>query len=88
MRKTVFSPSAIHEYNEWALFDRKNFLKITKLLYQISRTPFEGEGQPEALKGNFSGYWSRRINQKDRIIYKVLDNEIEIFSCKGHYDDK
>lgn len=86
MIKIIFSPTSIDQYNEWALFDRKTFLKITKLLDQIRRTPFEGEGQPEPLRGNFSGYWSRRINQKERVIYKVLENEIEIFSCKGHYE--
>lgn len=86
--KVIFNPIAIDHYNKWALFDRKTFVKIIKLVEQIRRTPYEGDGQPEALKGNFLGCWSRRINQKDRIIYKVLDNEIEIFSCKGHYDGK
>ncbi len=88
MKKVIFSPTSIDQYNEWALFDRKTFLKITKLLEQMRRTPLEGDGQPEALRGNLSGMWSRRINQKDRIIYKVHENEIEIFSIKGHYEEK
>lgn len=63
--KVIFKDDLIDHYNEWALFDRKTFLKITKLLNQISRTPFEGEGQPEALKGNF--FWILvRENQPKR----------------------
>lgn len=86
--KVTFRDQSLEHYNEWALFDRKTFLKITKLLDQITRSPFEGEGKPEALRGNLSGMWSRRINQKDRIVYKVHENEIEVFSFKGHYDEK
>ena len=88
MIKFSFSPLCLDQYNEYALFDRKTFLKITKIIEQIRRTPFDGDGQPEALKGNFSGYWSRRINSKDRIIYRVLESEIELFSCKRHYEEK
>ncbi|MWB94586.1 Txe/YoeB family addiction module toxin [Flavobacterium sp. GA093] len=64
--------------------------KIEKILLELTKSPFLGEGQPEELKHNFKGYWSRRINQKDRMIYRV-DEEIVtviIVSAKGHYSDK
>lgn len=64
--------------------------KIEKILFELSETPFEGIGNPEALKYEFSGYWSRRINAKDRMIYKVEENivTVTIVSVMGHYSDK
>lgn len=79
MRKTVFSPSAIHEYNEWALFDRKTFLKITKLLNQISHTPFEGEGQPEALKGVFLDIGHEESIKKTQLFTQYLKTRLKFF---------
>ena len=55
---------------------------------EIQRTPFEGRGEPEGLRGNLSGKWSRRISQKDRLVYEVTDNTVIVVQCKGHYDDK
>jgi len=65
--------------------DIKNVKKIYNLLESISKTPFEGIGQPEPLKANYSGYWSRRINLEHRVIYKVEQNQIIIISLYGHY---
>lgn len=64
--------------------------KIEKILTQLSENPYVGEGKPEALKYQLTGYWSRRINQKDRIIYKVNDTTKIVFvlSALGHYEDK
>lgn len=64
--------------------------KITKILIELSETPFEGIGNPEALKFNLSGFWSREINKKDRIIYKVELDIVTVFviSALGHYSDK
>ena len=64
--------------------------KINKLIVDIMRNgPLSGEGKPESLTGNLHGYYSRRINEKDRLIYKVLEHcVIEIYSCKDHYSDK
>jgi toxin YoeB len=64
--------------------------KITKILIELSETPFEGIGNPEALKFNLSGFWSREINKKDRIIYKVDQNIVMVYvvSAMGHYSDK
>lgn len=67
----------------------KNNFKVIKKIYNLledtARTPFEGLGQPEALKSNFNGYWSRRINLEHRIVYKVEETRIVVISVFGHY---
>lgn len=64
--------------------------KIEKILVELTETPYEGEGKPEQLKHDFSGYWSRRINQKDRMVYRVEEQIVTVFivSAMGHYNDK
>ncbi len=64
--------------------------KIEKILSDLAENPFRGEGKPEPLKHNLTGYWSRRINQKDRIVYRVDENIVTVFvvSAMGHYTDK
>ncbi|MCW4470761.1 Txe/YoeB family addiction module toxin [Flavobacterium sp. MFBS3-15] len=64
--------------------------KIEKILLELTVTPYEGEGRPEQLKHDFSGYWSRRINQKDRLVYRVEERIVTVFivSAMGHYNDK
>lgn len=70
--------------------DKKSIKNIEKILLELSETPFEGIGNPEPLKYELTGFWSRRINQKDRIIYYLEDEIVTIFvvSAKGHYSDK
>lgn len=82
-----FKPDAWEEYLYWQTQDKKTLKRINALLKDISRNPFEGIGKPEALKGDFSGYWSRRIDDTNRLVYRVKDEQIEIYQCKGHYDD-
>jgi toxin YoeB len=65
--------------------NQKLVFKILELVAEIQKSPFEGKGKPEALKHNLSGYWSRRINEEHRLVYKVTEENIEIFSCSGHY---
>lgn len=87
MRPVVFASRAMKDYEEWAARDRKTFLKIVNLIMEIDTHPFTGTGKPEPLKHELHGYWSRRINQKDRLVYRITsDDEIFILSCKGHYD--
>lgn len=64
--------------------------KIEKILLELTENPFSGEGQPEELKYNFKGYWSRGINQKDRIVYRVEEDIVMVYvvSAMGHYSDK
>jgi len=81
----LFHADALDDFFEWQIRDKKIFDKITKLLKEIQRTPYEGTGQPEQLKHELSGYWSRRIVQEHRLVYEVKDEFIVIYSCKGHY---
>lgn len=71
---------------EWVKEDRKLACKVDALLSDIERNGHEGIGKPEALRHDFAGYWSRRITEKDRLIYRCDDNNIYIAACKGHYD--
>ena len=84
----VFTKNGWEDYLYWQTEDRKILKKINSLLEDISRNGNEGLGKPEALTGNLSGYWSRRINEKDRLIYKIDEKNIYILACKYHYSDK
>ncbi len=85
MRKITFTPDAFKEYNDWVVRDFDVVQKIVLLLRDIQNDPFRGLGKPEPLKGNYSGYWSRRITHSDRLIYRVSNSDIEIVKCCGHY---
>lgn len=68
--------------------DKKTLRKINELLKDIERNCNSGIGKPEPLSGDLSGFWSRRINDKDRLVYRVVDGEIQILSCRYHYSDR
>jgi len=89
MSRPQFTESAWGEYLYWQSQDKKTLKKINKLIADIMRNgALVGEGKPELLRGNLSGYYSRRINEKDRLVYKILEGDIvEIYSCIGHYED-
>ena len=84
----MFSDNAWQDFLLWMREDRKTAKKIACLLADIERNGNEGLGKPESLKGNLSGYWSRRISEKDRLIYRFDETTIYIAACKGHYGDK
>jgi len=84
----IFSEVAWDDFMEWVREDRKTARKINNLLKDIERNGHEGIGKPEPLRHNMSGYWSRRITDKDRLIYRFDDTAIYIAACKGHYDDR
>lgn len=84
-RKIVFESSAFDDFNNWIKQDKKIHRKIVNLIKDIDRSPFSGLGKPEALKHDFAGYWSRRINSEHRLVYKITDEEIIIVGCKFHY---
>ncbi len=88
MSKVQFSEDAWEEYSYWITQDKKTLKKINKLIKEIQRTPFRGSGQPEALKGELNGMWSRRINEKDRLVYRFENDTVKIVQCKCHYSDK
>ena len=70
--------------------DKKSKVKISKIIEELKIHPYSGTGKPEQLKHKLSGYWSRRINKKDRLVYKVVENAVTIYivSAMGHYNDK
>jgi toxin YoeB len=85
VRNLAFTPDAFNEYNEWFENNMQFVQRIKALIKDIDRDPFKGIGKPEPLKGNWAGYWSRRIDQEHRLIYKVTREQILIVKCKGHY---
>ena len=87
--KAIFVGNGWAEYCEIAEVEQKTFKKINKMIESIVRNGHEGISGAEPLKHNFSGYWSKRIDLKHRLIYRLIDGEtIEILKCKGHYEDK
>jgi toxin YoeB len=83
--KLIFSEHAWEDYLYWQRVDRKTLDRINKLIKGIQRTPFEGTGKPEPLKHGLSGYWSRRINNEHRIVYKVESDSLLIAQLRHHY---
>ena len=81
----VFSDSAWEDYVYWQKTDKKILRRINGLVKEILRTPFEGTGKPEPLKHALSGYWSRRINDEHRIVYKVTADAVYIAQVRYHY---
>lgn len=88
MSNITFAEDAWEEYLYWQSMDKQTLRKINALLKTIQRDPFGGEGKPEPLRGNMSGKWSRRINDKDRLVYEIQNGSLTILQCRGHYDDK
>jgi toxin YoeB len=85
MRQIHFTEIGFEQYNDWAVTDKKTFIRLGKLIKECTKTPFTGTGKPEALKYEFQGYWSRRITLEHRLVYKVDDDAILIAFCKNHY---
>lgn len=89
MRNIIFEQGPFDDYADWAIYNKAVFKRIYELIRDIRRHPFEGIGKPEPLKGNLSGYWSRRITDEHRLVYKVDSNgDILIIGVKGHYGDR
>lgn len=88
MSNIVFSERAWEEYLYWQTQDKKTLKRINSILQDIIRNGYEGMAKPEPLKENLRGFWSRRIDEANRIVYRISEDRIEIIQCKGHYDDK
>jgi toxin YoeB len=80
-----FTEDALAQYWQWEKENRTVFHKINELIKNIIRDPFHGIGKPEPLKHDLIGHWSRRITEEHRLVYKVLNEQIVIISCKYHY---
>jgi toxin YoeB len=78
---------AWESYVYWQGQDRKTLKRINILIEAAARTPFEGIGKPEGLVGNLAGFWSRRIDETNRLVYAVDDTDLTVVACRFHYDD-
>ncbi|MBR1403750.1 MAG: Txe/YoeB family addiction module toxin [Treponema sp.] len=86
--KIQFNEAGWEQFQYWLEQDKKTLKKINKLLADISRNGHSGIGHSEPLKGNLSGFWSREIDEKNRLVYNIVDDVITIIQCKNHYEDK
>lgn len=86
MSDLLFRENAWEDFLYWQAHDKKTAKRITMLLRDIGRGSFDGVGKPEPLKGDLSGFWSRRIDSTHRLVYRIKGETIEILSCKGHYE--
>jgi len=89
IENVIFTIEGLRDYIYWQTEDKKILNKINKLINDIIRNGHEGIGHPEQLRHDLSGKWSREIDKKNRLTYAIHDDDkVEIFTCKGHYDDK
>ena len=84
-RTLAWTHAAWDDYLYWQKQDRKTLGRINRLIADMQRSPFEGIGRPEALKENLSGFWSRRIDASNRLVYAVENDRITVISCRYHY---
>ena len=87
-KQLIFQGRGWNDYLYWQSQDKKTIKKINQLIKDIDRNEYKGIGKPEPLTGDLAGFWSRRIDDMNRLVYRIKDSKIEIVQCKGHYDDK
>ena len=87
MSKIAFTERAFEEYLYWQGTDKKKLRRVNELLRDISRTPYEGLGKPEPLRQDLSSLWSRRVDEVNRLVYCVSNDQIEVYQYRRHYDD-
>lgn len=87
MRAIRFVPDAWEDYLYWHEQDKKTLKRINQLITATARDSFEGIGKPEPLRGDLSGYWSRRIDDKNRLVYRASDSDLVVIACRFHYGD-
>ena len=83
--KVLFLPDAFEQYVHWQERDRAMLGKLNRLIRECRRHPFEGTGKPEPLRGDYSGFWSRRIDREHRLVYRVEGETLVILQCRYHY---
>ena len=86
-KRLVFDGDGFEDYLYWQAQDRKTLKRINQLIHDIDRNGHDGIGKPEPLKYEHQGYWSRRIDDEHRLVYRIEDRAIHIFSCRFHYED-
>ena len=83
----LWTDRAWEDYLYWQTQDKKTLRRVNELIRDIERNPYDGTGQPEALRGNLSGHWSRCIDKFNRLVYRIQDEALVILQCRGHYGD-
>ena len=83
--KVLWEERAWADYLYWQMQDRKTLKRINELVKDMQRDAFHGIGKPESLRGSLSGYWSRRIDDANRIVYDVIEDVLRVIACRGHY---
>jgi toxin YoeB len=86
MRRVTFTDECWADYIYWQGQDKKTLRRINELIKSAQRSPFEGIGKPEPLKESLAGLWSRRIDEKNRLVYQAFDDELRIIACRYHYE--
>ena len=86
--KKLWHDEAWEQYEYWLRQDRKTVNRINKLLKDIERNGYFGIGKPEPLASNYAGWWSVRIDEKNRLVFRIINDQLEISTCKNHYGDK
>ncbi|HNY02072.1 MAG TPA: Txe/YoeB family addiction module toxin [Bacteroidales bacterium] len=84
--KFVFVEESWEDYLYWQRTDKKVLARVNAMLKDINRHPYSGLGNPEPLKHKYRGFWSRRINTEHRLVYRVVEDEIQVVKCRFHYD--
>ena len=84
----IWQDGAWEDYIYWQTQDRRTLKRVNLLLQDIDRNGYDGIGKPEPLKGNLVGWWSRRIDETNRLIYRIINGQIEIAQCRSHYSNK
>ena len=83
--KVIFHEQAWDDYLYWQQQDRKMLVRLNGLIKECTRTPFDGTGKPEPLKGQLSGWWSRRLNREHRLVSRIEEDQLLIAQCRYHY---
>jgi toxin YoeB len=86
-RRIVFTDHAWADYQYWQQTDRKRLRRLNTLIDAAAREPFSGMGKPEPLRGDWSGAWSRRMDERHRLVYEVQGNDLVVLQCRYHYGD-
>jgi len=86
--KKIWQDRAWEDYLYWQNQDKKTLNKINRLLRDIDRNGYHCTGKPEPLKGDLTGYWSVRIDEQNRLVFRIVDKQIEIYQCRTHYGKK
>jgi len=87
-KAVVFQVRGWEDYLYWQTQDKNMLKKVNQIIQDIGRNGYTGIGKPEALSNDLAGFWSRRIDYTNRLIYRIKDGKIEIIQCRGHYNDK